>query len=134
MTVEEILKQAEQGFTAKRVFGEPYERNGLTIIPAAKIAGGGGGGQGPAEQGAGGGFGGMSRPSGAYVVDGETVTWKPAVDVNRIVLGMQVVVAIGIVTAGSVLRTRHAKGRLDVEPVLKTIVKLAALRRGRRRR
>ena len=29
-----------------RVFGEPYEKDGATIIPVAKVAGGAGGGSG----------------------------------------------------------------------------------------
>jgi hypothetical protein len=133
MAVQEILAKAGEGLTAKRVFGEPYEKNGLTIITAARLAGGGGGGENPHDKGAGGGFGGVTTPSGAYVIEGNTVTWKPAVDVNRIVLGMQLLAALGIVTIGSIARER-ARRRSRVEPALNTIVKLAALRRARCRR
>ena len=42
-----------------RVYGEPYEKNGVTLIPAAKMAGGGGagGGEDPSGGGSGGGGG-----------------------------------------------------------------------------
>ncbi len=71
------------------VFGEPVERDGVTVIPAATLFGGGGGGSGrnPAtgERGDGGGFGVLARPAGAYVIKDGEVSWQPAVDVNRIV-------------------------------------------------
>ena len=55
----------------RRVFAEPYERNGTTVIAAAKVRGGGGGGGGhdkDAQEGEGGGFGLAARPAGAYVI------------------------------------------------------------------
>jgi uncharacterized spore protein YtfJ len=75
--------------TVSRVFGEPYERNGITLIPAAAVRGGAGGGTGrkgeTGEEGEGGGLGLDARPAGAYVIKDGSVTWQPAVDVNRIV-------------------------------------------------
>ena len=46
MQVDEILSQARDAMTVRRVFGEPIERDGLTIIPVANVMGGGGGGTG----------------------------------------------------------------------------------------
>jgi hypothetical protein len=46
MNVEEIMAQAKDTMTVKRVFGEPYEKDGVTVIPAAAIGGGAGGGEG----------------------------------------------------------------------------------------
>jgi uncharacterized spore protein YtfJ len=75
--------------TVSRVFGEPYERDGMTLIPAAAVRGGAGGGTGrkgeTGEEGEGGGLGLDARPAGAYVIKDGSVTWQPAVDVNRIV-------------------------------------------------
>lgn len=77
--------------TVKRVFGEAFERDGVTVIPAARVVGGGGGGAGESPdgtgQGMGTGFGMIARPAGAYVIKGDQVSWQPAVDVNRIVAG-----------------------------------------------
>ena len=46
MQVEELLAQARDTMTVKRVFGEPIERDGITVIPVAKVMGGGGAGSG----------------------------------------------------------------------------------------
>ena len=41
--IPEFIEGVRDLVTAKRVYGEPYEKNGLTVIPAAAIRGGGGG-------------------------------------------------------------------------------------------
>ena len=97
MKVEEVLGTARDAITVKRVYAEPYEKDGVTIIAAAKIGGGGGGGTGhddKGQQGEGGGFGVSGRPAGAYVIKDGRVTWRPAVDPNRlfVVIGVAVVV------------------------------------------
>lgn len=64
------------------VFGDPVERNGVTVIPASTVfAGGGGGGGtgGSGDSGEGGGIGLVARPTGAYVIHDDRVTWKPAI-------------------------------------------------------
>jgi hypothetical protein len=66
MDVDQLISKARDAVTVKRVFGEPYEKNGLTVIPAAMVMGGGGGGSGTDDKGAdgeGGGFGMHARPS-----------------------------------------------------------------------
>ena len=45
MKVTEVLSTAKDAITVKRVFGEPYEKDGLTVIPAAVVGGGAGGGR-----------------------------------------------------------------------------------------
>ena len=37
MDVQELLAEARDAMTARRVYGEPYERDGMTVIPAAVI-------------------------------------------------------------------------------------------------
>ena len=106
MDVQEVLSQARDSLTVKRVFGESYERDGLTVIPVAAVAGGGGGGGGKDEGGSVGdgvGFGVSARPAGAYVIKGGEVEWKPAVNVNRMILGAQVVGIVALLTAGAIL-------------------------------
>ena len=90
MNVDEMLTGARDAVTVKRVYGDPIEKNGVTLIPAAKVSGGAGGG-GDAENNAGGGFGISAKPAGAYVIKGGAVEWQPALDINRIVLGGQIV-------------------------------------------
>jgi uncharacterized spore protein YtfJ len=113
MDVQEVLSQARDAMTVKRVFGDPYEKNGLTVIPVAAVRGGagGGGGEGPGGEGrgSGSGFGVAAKPAGAYVIRGEHVRWRPAVDVNRIVAGGQLVAIVAILTVRSLLMMRASR-------------------------
>ena len=114
MDVENLLAKAADNLSVRRAFGTAYEKDGMLIIPVALVAGGGGGGTGgnrrgnpaagpgsppeeaatahditPQDSGrteAGGGFGGLVLPSGAYVVKGDQVRWVPAVDTTILVL------------------------------------------------
>ncbi|MBD3781104.1 hypothetical protein [Cellulomonas sp. ES6] len=71
-----------------------------------------GGGRAPSGRGGGdaegSGFATRIKPLGVYVVDSTGVRWRPAVDVNRVVLGGQVVGAVSVVALSFVL----AVGRL----------------------
>jgi len=112
--VENLLAKAADNLSVRRAFGTAYEKDGMLIIPVAIVAGGGGGGTGrdrrgnraagpgspreeaaaahdltPQDSGrteAGGGFGGLVLPSGAYVVKGDQVRWVPVLDVTIAVL------------------------------------------------
>ena len=114
MQLQELISGARDAVSAKRVYGDAYEKNGLTVIPAATVRGGVGAGLGDGEAGesGGGGFGLMARPSGAWIVKDGQATWKPAIDVNRIVLGGQVIALTAIVVTGRILlaqsQRRHA--------------------------
>ena len=105
MNVDELLRAAKEAMTARTVFAEPIERDGILIIPAAKVRGGGGGG-GDNQENAGGGFGLSAKPAGAYVVRDRKVSWEPALDVNRIVLGGQIVAIVALLVLRSILRKR----------------------------
>jgi uncharacterized spore protein YtfJ len=83
--VDEILQGAREAMTAKRVYGDPIETEGVTVVPAAAIRGGGGGG-GDEENNGGAGFGLGARPVGAWVIRDGEATWKPAVDLTRVAL------------------------------------------------
>jgi hypothetical protein len=113
MELQDLLSGARDVVSVKRVYGDPYEKNGLTVIPAAAVRGGGGGGvgeHGNSDSGGGGGFGLIARPSGAWIIADGTVTWKPAVDVNRIVLGGQMIGLAAVLVTGRVLRARSRRG------------------------
>ena len=63
MTLKETIDAARDSMSARRVFGEAYERNGVAVIPAATVQGGGGGGaMEGGEESEGGGFGLIARP------------------------------------------------------------------------
>ena len=108
MNVDEMLTGARDAVTVKRVFGEPIEKNGVTLIPAAKVSGGGGGG-GDAEHNGGGGFGISAKPAGAYVIKGDTVEWQPAMDINRIILGGQIVAIFFFLFLRTLVKSRAKK-------------------------
>jgi uncharacterized spore protein YtfJ len=105
-----VIDQVKDVVTGRRVFGEPYEKNGVTVIPTARVRGGGGGGGesegGDGTGGSGGGFGLDARPVGAFVIKGEDVSWLPAIDVNRIILGAQLVAIIALLSWRSVAKAR----------------------------
>ncbi len=173
-----LSSAANETFTVRRVFGEAYERDGVTVIPVAKLwaatgmgAGDGEGGgslpqAGPtaaawarsaraawsratgertwddeeevepaatedpsdvepdaAETGAsdghggyggghggGGGYGVRVKPVGVYVVDDTGVHWRPALDLNRVILGGQVVGATAVASLGVVLAVKAVAG------------------------
>lgn len=110
MDVQRTIEQAKDAVTVRRVYGDPLEKDGVTIVPAARVqgGGGGGGGEGPEGQGegSGAGFGVNARPVGAFVIRGDDVTWRPAVDVNRVILGAQVLALVGLLVLRSIVKAR----------------------------
>jgi hypothetical protein len=86
MQASDVLPHFANSFAAKRVYSEPYTVDGITLITAAAISGGAGMRRDGSEQETGGGMGGAARPVGAYVVRNGQVTWKPALDLERIAL------------------------------------------------
>jgi uncharacterized spore protein YtfJ len=111
MKVDELLSTARESLTVRRVYGDPIERDGLLLVPAATVAGGFGGGTGKdtgGQEGEGGGFGMAGRPAGAYVVANGQVSWRPAVDVNRVVGVVGLVVVAYLLTRPRVVRARAA--------------------------
>jgi uncharacterized spore protein YtfJ len=110
MDVQEVIGQARDALTIKRVFGEPYEKDGVTVIPAARVQGGAGagGGEDPQGQGSGSGsgFAMNARPVGAFIIRDGELSWRPAVDVNRIILGGQLVAVVALLTVRAIIKAR----------------------------
>lgn len=122
--VRQIIEEARDTMTGRRVYSEPYERNGVTVILAARVQGGGGGGAGegqgmPSQDGGGtgtgsgwgGGFGLNARPVGAFVVSGDDVRFVPAVDITRIAIGAQLVAMAALLTVRVIVRARAKRQR-----------------------
>jgi uncharacterized spore protein YtfJ len=103
MNAIERLDAARDAITVRRVYGEPYQEEGITIIPAANVMGGGGGGSDPQGNG-GGGFGVRARPAGAWVIKDGDAQWRPAVDVTRIALMGQIVAIVALLTLRSIVK------------------------------
>lgn len=112
MDPREVIKGAREALSVRQVFGEPVEREGVTVIPAATVIGGGGGGGGEsgpeskqegepdpqAQSGFGSGFGGVMWPAGAFEIREDRVTWRPAIDLTRVLL-VALALAIAVVRA-----------------------------------
>ena len=119
--VLEILQGVIDGVRAGTVFGQPIEKDGVTVLPVARISGGGGGGKGQdaggrEAEGAGGGLGLSARPVGVYVIRDGKVSWSPAVDVTRVILGGQLVGVVALLTLRALFKilgrrmARHEAG------------------------
>lgn len=123
MDAHEVLEHARDALTVKRVFGESYEKDGVTVIPVANVMGGAGAGGAPStgassvtpgdEAGAnvaggsgyGMGYGLRATPAGVYVIKGGEVEWKPALDMNRLTLQRAAVAMVGLLVLRSIVRT-----------------------------
>lgn len=135
----EQARAATDNAAASRVFGTPVEKDGVLILPVAVVTGGGGGGSGSGSgpagagaqakqagddsfgagsadddvkgegEGSGGGFGFSARPAGVYVLRNGQVSWQPAVDVNKIVLGGQLVLVAALLVTRSILKRRRSR-------------------------
>jgi uncharacterized spore protein YtfJ len=111
MRVMDVVNEARSAMRASEVFGTPYEKDGITVIPAAKIAGGAGGGGDQQNPQAGGvGFGVSSRPVGAFVIKNGDVRWEPSIDVNRVILMAQVVLIAALLTVRTIVKARAKRG------------------------
>jgi uncharacterized spore protein YtfJ len=138
MQAIDALASTRDSMTVRTVFGEPITQNGVTVVPVARVrgAGGGGHGEGPAgsaseppdgtaaEQpampapagkragkgtGEGLGFSLRATPVGVFIIKDGKVSWQPAVDVNRLALGGQIVGAIALLTIRAIVKARGAR-------------------------
>jgi uncharacterized spore protein YtfJ len=110
--VQESVSRVRDAISVTRVFGEPFEKGGVTVIPAARVAGGGGGGLqdgsgrgASAGAGFGSGFGMVGRPAGVFVITGDRVRWQPAVDPAVFVMAFSM---LALVLARAARRRRRA--------------------------
>jgi uncharacterized spore protein YtfJ len=123
MDVQEVLSHARDAMTVKRVFGEAYEKDGVTVIPVASVMGGVGAGGGTGagvkpegetqeaagedarDSGYGVGYGLRASPAGVYVIKDGEVEWKPALDASRVVVWRAGVVIVALLVFRSIVRT-----------------------------
>jgi uncharacterized spore protein YtfJ len=113
MDVLNAIEQARDSVTVNRVYGEPVQRGDVTVIPAAAVQGGAGGGSGTAPEaegsgsGSGAGWGMRARPVGAYVLRDGELRWESALDLNRVILGGQIVAVVALLTLRTWLKSRR---------------------------
>ncbi len=114
MQAQDILDRARDAMNVKRVFGEPIHEGDLTIVPVAKISGGAGAGSGTDDEGgkgSGGGFGLHATGIGVYEIRNGAATYKPAIDINRVIMGGQMIAIVAIIVIGGIIRARIRAAR-----------------------
>jgi uncharacterized spore protein YtfJ len=96
--VPALLGRIGDSISGHKSFGPSFEKDGILVIPVAYVFGGGGGGEsdepakpeaaepeaaepeGTRKKGSGAGYGLVTWPIGAYVVQDGQVRWVPAID------------------------------------------------------
>ena len=111
MNTPEVLDVLRSSIAAKRVYAEPVHEDGVTVVAAANVRGGGGGGS---EDG-GFGFGLIGSPTGAWIVKDGEVAWKPALDVNRVLLLAELTTIVGLLAWRSV-RVAQSRRLITIRP------------------
>jgi uncharacterized spore protein YtfJ len=117
MDARSVVEQARDVVSVRRVFGEPIERDGVVVLPVAVVRGGAGGGAGearasgeaPGGTSGGAGWGAIARPAGVFVISGDGVRWQPAIDVNRVIMGGQIVAIAALLVLRSVLKASRRR-------------------------
>jgi uncharacterized spore protein YtfJ len=121
----ERIGEIQEHASVKTAFGEPYQVNGRTLIPVAKVAYGFGFGGGPskvkeaaAEEsrgGAGGGGGGrlVVRPVAVLDVTGGETAVKPIVDVTRLAIAGMALAAWNVFWITYTVRRVRGRRSLD---------------------
>ena len=111
--VQDILDKARETVSVRDVYGEPIEKDGVTILPVARVMGAGGGGSGTGHEGEGSGHGYAlkSEPVGVYVIKGDKVSFQAAVNVDKVIGGAFVVGIVGIVFTPRMIKqaNKHAR-------------------------
>jgi uncharacterized spore protein YtfJ len=121
----ETLRDMVDGATASRVFGTPITQDGSIVLPVAKVAGGAGGGTGTGGMaggagadagtdgregsGTGGGVGLSATALGVFVIRDGKVSWQPALDLNRDILGGQVGAPAALLVVAALIRSRRRR-------------------------
>jgi uncharacterized spore protein YtfJ len=95
MDLDSMTGAIRDTLTVRRVFGEPYERDGVTVIPVATV-----------REGEGGGFGLIAKPVGVYVIRGDEVVWQPVLDLNRVIAGGQLVALAALLLVRLMIKRR----------------------------
>ena len=101
----DTVQRTVDAMQPRQVFAEPIERDGVIYLPAAKVRGGGGGG-GDSEGNGGAGFGLTAKPAGMYVIRDGDAEWKPALDLNRVIIGGQIVAIVALLVIRSIFKRR----------------------------
>ena len=109
MDVEEMVARSQDAATVGRVYGEPHEKDGTTVIPAARVSARGGSGAARGGEHSGGGFRADAEPVGAFVIRDGQVEWKPVFDLGATVRRGQLVGIVALLVLWAVVRALRGR-------------------------
>jgi|tagenome__1003787_1003787.scaffolds.fasta_scaffold18843382_1 uncharacterized spore protein YtfJ len=109
-TVLETIREAVDSATAGKVFGRPIIQGDMVLLPVATVKGQGGSGPPTDGHDAGDGLRATAKPAGLFVIKDGKVGWRPAVDINRIVLGGQLVAVTALLVLRAIVKARGRRG------------------------
>lgn len=104
--LREVVDRLHESADARTVFGDPVERDGLTVVPVARVAYGFGGGlgRGPAEEAGGGSGGGVAaRPAGVIEITDHETRFVP-IPSRRRQVALAATFLLGLVLGGLLRR------------------------------
>jgi uncharacterized spore protein YtfJ len=112
MEPTDVLPTLRDSLTVRTVFGEPITQDGLTVIPVARVGGGAGDSRPGEADGAHTGVGGTTtylraKPVGVFVIKDGKVSWRPALDLNKVILGGQLVAITALLTVRAIVQARR---------------------------
>jgi hypothetical protein len=109
MDVEEMVSRSQDSATVARVYGEPHENDGTTVIPAARVSARGGSGTARSGEHSGGGFRADAEPVGAFVIRNGEVEWKPVFDLSGVIRRGQLVGAVALLVLWALIRALRGR-------------------------
>ena len=111
MNVTDVLTQARDSITVQRVFGEPIDHGHVTVVPVARVGRWRWRGQRrrARRRARASATAWVPRLPGSTCIDDDHVKWQPAVDVNRVILGGQIVAIVLLLTIRALARMRARK-------------------------
>ena len=109
MDVQEMVAEMQDAATVERVYGEPYEKDGVSVIPAARVSARGGSGAARGGEHSGGGFRVDAEPVGAYVIRDGEVEWQPVFDLGAVIRRGQLVGMAALLVLWAVIRALRSR-------------------------
>jgi hypothetical protein len=108
MHVQGVARASTRRHDDQTCVRRTIDKSGITIISVASVLGGfgGGGSASAANRPVGGGLGLGGTPAGMYATKGETLSWQPAMNLNRVILSGQIVAIVLLLTVRSIVRAR----------------------------
>jgi len=104
MDVEEMVARSQDVANVGRVYGESHEKDGTTVIPAARVSARGGSGAARGGEHSGGGFRADAEPVGAFVIRSGEVEWKPVFDLSATVRRGQLMGAVALLVLWALIK------------------------------